>query len=62
MWIMDYGMRGILMSSFTDFIAFKSSLFKCKRNIFFCLRSIRRVFILSGIDKLNIQSKYRRNW
>ena len=27
-------MRGILMSIFTDFIAFKSSLFKCNRNIF----------------------------
>ena len=30
--IIDCGMRGILMSIFTDFIAFKSSLFKCNRN------------------------------
>ena len=34
LWIMDCGMRGILMSIFTDFIAFKRSLFKCNRNNF----------------------------
>ena len=34
LWIVDCGMRGILMSIFTDFIAFKSSLFKCNRNNF----------------------------
>ena len=27
----DCGMHGILMSIFTDFIGFKSSLFKCNR-------------------------------
>ena len=34
LWISDCGMRGILMSIFTDFIAFKNSLFKYNRNNF----------------------------
>ena len=44
--IMDCGMRGILMLIFTDFIAFKSSLFKIiVTGIIFGLGSIRQVFI-----------------
>ena len=57
--IMDYGMHGILTSIFTDFIASKSSLFKCK-GIIFGLGGIRQVFIWSGINKLNMQSEYRK--
>ena len=45
LWIMDYEIHGILMSIFTDFIAFKSSLFKCNK-IVFSLASIRWVFLI----------------
>ena len=41
-WIMDCGMHGILMSIFTDFSAFKSSLL-IVTGIIFGLGSIRQV-------------------
>ena len=57
---MDYGMHSTLMSIFIYFIALKSSLFKCNRIFFFYLGRIRRVLISSGINELNISSKYRK--
>ena len=46
-------MRVILMSTFTDFIAFKSSLFKCNE-IIYGFKSNRRVLIRSGINNFKI--------
>ena len=40
----DRGMRGMLMSSFIEFITFKSSLFKCSK-IIHGLGTIRLVWI-----------------
>ena len=57
--ITDCGMRGILMSIFTDFIALEV-VFSNVTGIIFGLGSIRQVFISSGINKLNIQSQYRK--
>ena len=48
---MNWGMHGIFMSIFTDFIAFKSSLLKCNEKIY-SLGSIRWVWIGLGIKKL----------
>ena len=49
------------MLIFTDFIAFKSTVvFSNVTGIIFGLESIRQVFIWLEINKLNIQSEYRK--
>ena len=48
---MVYGMRGILMSIFIDFNAFKRSLFKCNRNNFFVWEVLDGC--LFGLESIN---------
>ena len=48
LWIMDCGMRGISMSILTDFIAFKSSLFKCNRNNFWFGKYQTSVYLIGN--------------
>ena len=53
----DCGMCGILMSIFTDFIAFKRTLFKCNRK-----NSGFGKYLIDecGFDREHIQSEYRK--
>ena len=53
LWIMDCGMCGMLMSILLISLLLKV-VFSNVTEIIFDLGSIRQVFILSGINKLNI--------